>query len=275
LDGYKVWRWNRLVSHVFTVLALAIYFGVMYRSIPYDWLTLLGGAALLGLVTILILFRSVNFDRVDHLLIDRTREFEGMDETESVDWNIEMESTGAEGDLGVETVQTEPTAEPTEAELLADAIKRAEMAEKERDFAWTEADRIQRDRIQKEGEAEFTSLLEDVPVESLPDPTELPAGHDDIASETPVERTSAPIPVIPAEGLPEGWSTEQWEYYGAEWLAKQAEREKESVSVVPTTPIVAEDLSSLTVAKLKERLREAGMKVSGKKAELIARLEED
>ena len=37
---------------------------------------------------------------------------------------------------------------------------------------------------------------------------------------------------------------------------------------------MAEDLSVLNVAELKERLREAGLPVSGKKDELIARLEE-
>ena len=28
-------------------------------------------------------------------------------------------------------------------------------------------------------------------------------------------------PPLPAEGLPEGWTMEQWKWYGAEWLAKQ------------------------------------------------------
>ena len=28
-------------------------------------------------------------------------------------------------------------------------------------------------------------------------------------------------PPLPAEGLPEGWTMEQWKWYGAEWLSKQ------------------------------------------------------
>ena len=28
-------------------------------------------------------------------------------------------------------------------------------------------------------------------------------------------------PPLPAEGLPEGWTMDQWKWYGAEWLAKQ------------------------------------------------------
>jgi len=36
-----------------------------------------------------------------------------------------------------------------------------------------------------------------------------------------VERASAPP--VPESGLPEGWTMEQWEHYGHQWLAKQAE----------------------------------------------------
>jgi hypothetical protein len=35
------------------------------------------------------------------------------------------------------------------------------------------------------------------------------------------ERASAPP--VPESGLPEGWTMEQWEHYGHQWLAKQAE----------------------------------------------------
>jgi hypothetical protein len=72
--------------------------------------------------------------------------------------------------------------------------------------------------------------------------------------------------------LPEGWNLEQWEYYGEQWLSQQAVKEQ----VQQTEPVVEEvDLSSLTVAQLKKRLKAAGKKVSGKKAELIERLQED
>ncbi len=52
-------------------------------------------------------------------------------------------------------------------------------------------------------------------------------------------------------------------------VAEQAEEAPEEV-----TEAASEDLSSLTVAVLKERLKEAGLPVSGKKADLIARLSE-
>ncbi len=32
------------------------------------------------------------------------------------------------------------------------------------------------------------------------------------------------IPPIPESGLPEGWTMEQWEWYGHEWLAKIGEK---------------------------------------------------
>jgi len=36
------------------------------------------------------------------------------------------------------------------------------------------------------------------------------------------EQTSPPeAPPLPSEGLPEGWTMDQWKWYGAEWLAKQ------------------------------------------------------
>ena len=46
-------------------------------------------------------------------------------------------------------------------------------------------------------------------------------------AETPVpKQEAAPMqppeaPPVPAEGLPEGWTMDQWKWYGAEWLAKQ------------------------------------------------------
>lgn len=54
-----------------------------------------------------------------------------------------------------------------------------------------------------------------------------------------------------------------------------AEVEEAVEEVVEEAPEAAsEDLSSLTVAVLKERLKEAGLPVSGKKADLVARLSE-
>ena len=51
--------------------------------------------------------------------------------------------------------------------------------------------------------------------------------HDSVISESPVvapEPTpSAPSgpPPVPAEGLPPGWSMDQWEHYGEQWLSQQ------------------------------------------------------
>ena len=30
-------------------------------------------------------------------------------------------------------------------------------------------------------------------------------------------------PPVPADGLPEGWTMDQWEWYGHEWLAKNSD----------------------------------------------------
>jgi len=40
--------------------------------------------------------------------------------------------------------------------------------------------------------------------------------------ETKSEEKPSNAPPVPAEGLPEGWTMEQWEWYGHEWLAKNS-----------------------------------------------------
>ena len=45
----------------------------------------------------------------------------------------------------------------------------------------------------------------------------------EITSEQTVETTPeqpAEIPPVPESGLPDGWTMEQWKWYGAEWLEK-------------------------------------------------------
>ena len=37
------------------------------------------------------------------------------------------------------------------------------------------------------------------------------------------ETTVSQGPPLPERGLPEGWTMEQWNHYGAQWLAQQAE----------------------------------------------------
>ncbi|MEE3310117.1 MAG: hypothetical protein VX230_01325, partial [Candidatus Thermoplasmatota archaeon] len=59
----------------------------------------------------------------------------------------------------------------------------------------------------------------------------------------PVE-SSGPPP-IPAEGLPPGWTEEQWSYYGAQWLAQQEPPQSEPAP----TPVVENPFSSPTSAE--------------------------
>ena len=52
-------------------------------------------------------------------------------------------------------------------------------------------------------------------------PEQTPANETEPAPQ-PTEQTAPPeAPPLPAEGLPEGWTMDQWKWYGAEWLAKQ------------------------------------------------------
>ena len=37
----------------------------------------------------------------------------------------------------------------------------------------------------------------------------------------PVQEMPETTPPLPAEGLPDGWTMDQWKWYGAEWLANQ------------------------------------------------------
>jgi hypothetical protein len=61
----------------------------------------------------------------------------------------------------------------------------------------------------------------------------------------------------------------------SEWAeAVAAVSEEREIDASPTAT-AATDWASLTVAKLKDELRSRGLKVGGKKAELIQRLEED
>jgi len=55
-----------------------------------------------------------------------------------------------------------------------------------------------------------------------PAPSVEPASTETIATETIAPVTTTPTtstgPQIPAEGLPNGWTMEQWNYYGEDWL---------------------------------------------------------
>ena len=53
-----------------------------------------------------------------------------------------------------------------------------------------------------------------------PDSSELPSSDSGIpdAVETDLENLGPPLP---EDGLPEGWTMEQWQFYGQEWLDSQ------------------------------------------------------
>jgi uncharacterized membrane protein len=46
--------------------------------------------------------------------------------------------------------------------------------------------------------------------------------QDSVVMAPVVEVADSGVPPVPAAGLPEGWSMEQWTHYGAEWLKKNA-----------------------------------------------------
>ena len=63
---------------------------------------------------------------------------------------------------------------------------------------------------------EESASLEELAGLPAPAPVETP---EPVAPE--VVEAAPQAPPLPAEGLPEGWTMDQWKWYGAEWLAKQ------------------------------------------------------
>jgi hypothetical protein len=192
-----------------------------------------------------------------------------MDETDTIDWNTELTATGVESDFGVQTIQTETPVQLTKEEILEKKLEESErkriQAEKDADFAWKAAESKQQTSQQLAEGQEYTSLMEDVLVAPLPESSTYSEDDIELSDPQPILEESPSAPPIPAGGLPEGWSEEQWSYYGEQWLEQQRNKSQ------ATTP-TEEDLTSLTVVELKKRLKSAGKKVSGKKAELIDRL---
>jgi len=49
--------------------------------------------------------------------------------------------------------------------------------------------------------------------------------HDSVVSDASMSAQSPPIPPpLPPTGLPPGWTNEQWQYYGHQWLAQQGQK---------------------------------------------------
>ena len=50
------------------------------------------------------------------------------------------------------------------------------------------------------------------------------SSNDSIDDESILDSDVSPdVPPVPEEGLPEGWTMEQWAYYGAKWLEQNKE----------------------------------------------------
>ena len=52
-------------------------------------------------------------------------------------------------------------------------------------------------------------------------PEEAPSTEDNVEVQPTPPVVAPQAPPLPAEGLPPGWTMDQWQWYGAEWLAKQ------------------------------------------------------
>jgi len=59
-------------------------------------------------------------------------------------------------------------------------------------------------------------------------------------------------PPIPASGLPEGWTMEQWSYYGSAWLSQQQEESaayssQQATNIAPQETIITQDNSAFDI----------------------------
>jgi hypothetical protein len=88
---------------------------------------------------------------------------------------------------------------------------------------------------------------QEVPMAAPPsDMFAAPAAAPVVAAPDPAPVESSGSPPIPAEGLPPGWTEEQWGYYGAQWLAQQAPAQSEPAPATTvenpfSSPTSAED----------------------------------
>ena len=133
--------------------------------------------------------------------------------------------------------------EPEEAsandEALKDSAGLSATGGIESDDSWDdeveEMNFAESDSIEEEGEPKMEDSSKDIYEQD--DSLEDIAGIDVTTSEPSTEDVSAMFeekeeteseekpsnaPPVPAEGLPEGWTMDQWEWYGHEWLAKNS-----------------------------------------------------
>jgi hypothetical protein len=72
------------------------------------------------------------------------------------------------------------------------------------------------DSTEDSGVLEESASLEELA--GMPEPSQVPTESIESIEAAMVAPEAPPLP---AEGLPEGWTMEQWKWYGAEWLASQ------------------------------------------------------
>ena len=82
------------------------------------------------------------------------------------------------------------------------------------------------DDIEIKGDVELSEsagvMQESASLEELAGlPAQTTAAEVSQAPQAPVQQVPPEAPPLPAEGLPDGWTMDQWKWYGAEWLAKQ------------------------------------------------------
>ncbi len=71
--------------------------------------------------------------------------------------------------------------------------------------------------------ASINSLTNSVPIPpQVQQPVAEAPAQIDVASLDDIFASTSTAPPVPALGLPEGWSMEQWEHYGAQWLEEQS-----------------------------------------------------
>ena len=96
-------------------------------------------------------------------------------------------------------------------------------------MSWSESDSSEEEETTKQASSEDlyeqSDSLEDIAgIEvsaSEPSSEDVSAMFEDKEEKSDDKPSNAPP--VPASGLPEGWTMDQWEWYGHEWLAKNGD----------------------------------------------------